>query len=187
MNQVCFLAISTHVSHYHLRLSLLQTHPVILHPLLSCLPDVPQPWKPKPILDTWFCFRGVYPVGCQGLIAFFWMSLPRCLPSVMQSSYAWSFAVAWELIFLPLLSARWISWKHRFPAPHPFCKPFTMVNSLKSTICRLSLRTSQFWPMWVHTSSQRCTQNMPRACLPHTHACASFLTPEGLLTLLSCL
>ena len=71
----CSLAISIPTSHCYsdsvwcklieslFRLSLVQAHRVILQPHLSLLPDIPHAWKPRPILDSWFCFRGTYPVS----------------------------------------------------------------------------------------------------------------------------
>lgn len=47
--------------------------------------------------------------------------------------------------------------KTLLPPPHPLCKHFTIVNSLTSTIFRLSVSNSQSPPMWIFTSSQQRT------------------------------
>ena len=59
----CSLAVSIPLSRYYFRLSLLQAYRVILQPHLTLLTDIPHPWKPRPTLDSCFCFRGTYPVS----------------------------------------------------------------------------------------------------------------------------
>lgn len=71
----CLVAISTQVSqsyhrYYCFRPSLPKIDQILLHPHLSLLPDVLQPWKPR-FMATWYCFWACIQSVAQGCIIVF--------------------------------------------------------------------------------------------------------------------